>query len=406
MSSTTTAYDPADQPGGEVTCRQNASGWWVYYPAERAGKPVRLRKRFKNNVSALQFTEQKKQEIAQHGVRLGTLPAEVRDAYRAYQALVVELAKKGIEAPTFDMLVRQTLNSLAAELMPGESSVAEGVERFLAARKTQLTSRGYQSIRTRLGHFARSLGNRSMQSITAETIDEWLSGLTRQRALDKHSKTYQKNDLSAHSLNHYRAALATFFAHAAAQRWVTTNPVKSVRRIAPHPNHEVFSPHQVTTLLFAALKVRPSAYPVLALQMFAGLRLEEAANINLDDIFANQSTTLQLASSKSGPRNIPICDSLRAWLAISPGHGGIAWSGSRLKLRRDLVDVFSMAGFGINLESPRITYLRNRLEIIGDFAQLASESGCRFALFDALARIAVDPVTAEKFFQLHPPIDR
>ena len=406
MNSTATASSSSDQIGGKVTCRRNSSGWWVYYPVERAGKLARSRKRFKVEATALRFAEQKDQEIASHGVRFGTLPDEVRDAYKEYQEFVALLASKGLTALPFGVLVRQKLEALAAELMPGEYSVAEGIERFLEARMERLSSIGYHSLRTRLGHFARSLGNRSMQSITAEVIDEWLSGLSRQRNLDKESKTYEGKRLSAHSFNHYRAAIATFFVHALEQQWVTANPVKSVRRAMPYRNYEVLCPQQVVTLLLAARSARPSVFPLLVLQMFAGLRLLEAASINLDDICASEQATFQIPTSKTGIRVVPICDSLRAWLAISNNQSDVTISKSRAKLRRELDDVFSMAGFEIDIESARITYLRYRLEIIGDYAQLAAESGSRYALLDAIAQIPIVPRTAEEFFKLHPTIDR
>lgn len=393
--------------GGKVTCNRNSNGWVVYFPAERDGKPKRLRKRFDDLKSARHFAEQKAHEINQHGVRFGTLPDEVRDAYRAYRELADKFTKKGIEVPPFGLLVRQKLDSLAADMIPGESSVAEGIERFLAARKTELTSKGYHSIRTRLLQFARSLGDRSMESITAPIIDDWLSGLTRQRAESVHGTKSSKSNLSAHSLNHYRAALATFYTHAEKQGWVSANPVKSVRRVSPvRSQPEVFTAEQVSALLTTALTANPSVFPVLVLQMFAGLRRAEAANVELSHICDTQDSTFQVAASKFGPRDIPISNSLRAWLSISPRQHAFAWPGSHPSLRRQLAQIFEAIGCHASLESPRITYLRYRLELTGDLAQLSAETGCPFGIFDTLVRIPVESGAAERFFQLTPNIDR
>jgi len=406
MTSPEQSHSSPDLIGGKVTCRHNASGWWVYYPVESDGKPARGRKRFSDEDPARQFAQQKAQEIAAHGVCFGTLPDEVRNAYRSYRECAAKFAKKEIEMPPFEMLMRKALDSLTAEMMPGDSALAEGVERYLAKRKPELRDKGYQSLRIRLLPFTRSMGNLSMPSITTQKIEECLSGLTRQRVSQGDDPRFSKPGLSAHSLNDYRAALATFFNHAKKQGWVAANPVKSVRRAVPaQPKPEVLSPEQAAALLRAALQVRPSVFPVIALQLFAGLRLAEAINVIPHDICAAQGATFELAISKAGPRMVPICDALRAWLSISPRPASSAWPGSIPILRRQLGEVFAHVGCQANLESLRITCLRYRMQMTGDLARLAAETGSSLALFASLARTPVASGTAEEFFQLQPQDD-
>jgi len=167
---------------GNVTCSCNSSGWCVYFPTERDGKPVRARKRFPSRVTAHQFALQKAEEITQHGTAYGTLPNEVHTAYRLYREQVTLLAKGGKETPSFEMLVRGALTSLATEIIPGESAVADRIESYLASRKADLSVTTYANLRAPLHLFARSLGDRAMRSITPEMIERWLSDLPRQRS--------------------------------------------------------------------------------------------------------------------------------------------------------------------------------------------------------------------------------
>jgi hypothetical protein len=217
----------ARSSSGRVTCRQNASGWWVYYPVLRNGLPVRLRKRFSSQQLAQRFASEKKREVEEHGIGLGTLPREVRAAYGQYQELSAMLSAKGLDIPTFDVLVRQALDAVHKNLQPGESSVAECVERYLATRKSELSAKAYLSIRTRLRHFARTFGTQSIRSIKPQIIEDWLDGLTRKCKGPDGQKAGQTM-ASADSRNHYRAALITFFStHSSTAGHTQTPPLAS-----------------------------------------------------------------------------------------------------------------------------------------------------------------------------------
>jgi hypothetical protein len=362
----------------------------------RNGRLVRLRKRFGNRQDAQRYASEKKQEIAEHGIGLGTLPSEVRSAFAQYQELSAMLAAKGQALPAFDMLVAQALDVARENLLPGESSVAECVERYLAARKPELSEKAYHSIRNRLIHFARDYGTQSIQSITPQIIEDWLNGLTR-KCKGPNGQRAGQTKASADSRNHYRAALVTFFTHAFEHGWADTNPASCVKRAIPdRPKIAVLAPQQAEDLLRTAAETDPCVLPALALQMFAGLRVIEIPDINLYNLLNGDSDVVHVAASKGGPREVPVCEALREWLALAPSTGTYAWSGSVLELRLRLANVFRIAECDVMIESPRMSYYRYKLELSKDAAQIATET-CA-----PLSRIEVQAGAAETFFKLTP----
>jgi integrase len=397
MNEPTPQNTTAHTASGRVTCRRNASGWWVYYPVVRNGTQVRLRKRFGNQQLALQFLREKVQEIQEHGISLASLPREVRDAYGQYQELMAQLGSKGLDLPAFDVLVTQALDAVRENLLPGESSVAECIERYLAARKPDLSPNAYHSIRNRLRHFARDFGTHSIQSITPQMIEDWLEGLTRKCNGPEYGQKAGLTKASPDSRNHYRAALITFFSHAFEHGWIPTNPAACVKRAEPdRPKSAVLTPEQAKTLLETASNNDPSVLPALALQMFAGLRVIEVPDINLDDLIHGNCDVIKVAAPKRSPRKVPVSDTLREWLQFSSPVSTYAWSGALLHLRKRLSNVFRAAGLDVSIDSPRISHYRYRLEISGDAAQIATET-CA-----PLSRMEVQPGAAKAFFSLHP----
>ena len=344
----------------------------------------------------MQFLTEKAEEIKLHGIGLGSLPREVRSAFAQYQELSAMLGTKGLNLPPFDVLVAQALGAVRENLLPGDSSVAECVERYLAARKSKLSPKAYLSIRNRLRHFARDHGTQSIHSITPKIIENWLEGLTRKCKGPDGQKPGQAK-ASADSRNHYRAALITFFSHAFEHGWAPTNPAACVKRAEPdRPKVAVLTPEQAKNLLEVASCTDPMVLPALALQMFAGLRVIEVPEVNLGDLLYGNCEVVHVASSQAGSREIPVCNALRSWLQHGPTTSTYAWPGSVPDLRRRLTHLFRAAGCNVAIESPRVSYYRYKLELSKDTAQIATET-CA-----PLSRIEVQAGAAETFFKLSP----
>jgi site-specific recombinase XerC len=312
---------------------------------------------------------------------------------------LAQLGTKGRELPAFDVLVTRALDAVRKNLVPGTSAVADCVDRYLAARKPGLSVKAYRSIRARLRHFARDFGTHAIQSITPQMITDWLQGLTRKCSGPEYGQKAGQAKASADSRNHYRAALITFFGHAFEQEWAPTNPAACVRRAIPdRPKAAVLTPTQAETLLMTACLTDPDVLPALALLIFAGLRVSEVPGIDLDELRSPNAKVIKVDSSKTGPRVVPICDALRAWLEFSPVKDANAWSGAVRDLRRRLTQLFRAAGCDVAIESPRYSYFHYQLEISKDVAGTAPLACALVMPIDVQSR------PAQAYFSLTPKI--
>lgn len=381
---------------GPVTCSPTANGWQVAYPVTDKERTVRKRKRFPTRQLAHEFAAERVREIKEHGICLPSPPREVRTAYEQYLELRALFEAKGQTLPPFDLLVSQALEAARENLLPGESSVAECVERYLAARKPDLSDKAYHSIRLRLRDFARIHGTQSIHAITPQTIQGWLDGLTR-KYKGPHGLKAGETKASPDSRNHYRAALITFFGFAYEHGWTSTNPAACVRRAIPdRPDLAILTPQQAENLLQTAAEIDPAVLPALALQMFAGLRIMEIPDIRLDDLLAANSDAIQVPALKDPSHVVPACDALRAWLQHTPAPGAHAWTDSVSELRQRLANVFRAAGYHISIDSPRYSYYRYQFELTKDIDQIATQTCVPLLNYD------VQPGSAEAYFSLTP----
>ena len=395
-----------------VTCIKNSRApWRVYFTAERKGKVRREHRSFSTEEKARTFAAETEATIAEHGIRFGTLPPEVRRAYQAYLVAESELAAKGVNLPDFEEFVKNAINALDREADSLMLTVAEGIERFLESRKGRLKTATYDSLRLRLRRFAKSLGDRPIQSISAHDFETWWAGLPRER------KPKGLNDgqlspvgLSAFSKNHSRAALSSLFRHALTHEWITTNPIAAVKLEEVEPSEAakplVHSPERVVVIMRAAQTYRPEILPALALQLFAGLRVKDAAKIELSDLLAAGTTSgsYALPGSMTGgkQRRIQVTDALLAWLHTQSRSIGIAWEGRQHVLTTRIREVLAISGTEPSINSLRYTYLRYRLAKTGDALALMEEGGIRLGLVQILSQLPATSEDTEKFFSILP----
>ncbi len=211
---------------------------------------------------------------------------------------------------------------------------------------------------------------------------------------------YSRRNLSYRSLIHSRTASLSPGMEQGSETVKWTGSA-----VAKRPKTEVLTPSQVLALMTMVLHTRRSLIPVLALQIFAGLRWAEAAQARPRDILAGHGETFEVTGAKTGSRQIPICNSLRAWLATSPpSHADTAWPASISSYRRKMKDSLKMIGYTNNHASLRCIYYQYRLAMTRDVPRLASESGTPLSLLDSTAQMPIEPDAAKAFFELKPPI--
>ena len=377
--------------------------WRVTYDAEENGKRVRLRKTFTDGAKAHLFAEERDAEIKNHGVRYGDIPNELRRAYDFYRDVAADLRGQGSEVPTLENIISAAAADLRSRLL--QKSLADGVEEFLAYKKTRVKVRQHLNLTDHLKRFSDGFPGASFASVSTQAIESWLSGL---RSRHNPKSLAAPLPLSPLSRNHYRATVHALFEHASdpARAWCPRNPVSAIgRETVTGGEPEAYTPQDSAKIMQAALDNDRDLVPVLALGFFAGLRISEAAEINLAKLTKTTAEFRVNADRKTGGRAVPLSDACKAWLAAQPRRDGLAWIGGndkRRTLHDRLSDLLSLAGVKPIKNGGRHSYISYRCAQTRDIAAVADEVGNSVGMIKKHYRAVVEKSASKMYFATRP----
>ncbi|WP_142525920.1 hypothetical protein, partial [Methylacidimicrobium cyclopophantes] len=143
------------------------------------------------------------------------------------------------------------------------------VERLLDAKaKEGKSPRTLRDLRSYLGQFCCSFGDRPIACIRRQEIAEYL---------DKAPSLWVRYN--------WQRTLSTLFAFAKTRQWLWENPLHGLPVARPKlPEIRSYSPREAQTLLVVAREKFPEVLPYLALGFFAGLRRAELQRLDWQDI--------------------------------------------------------------------------------------------------------------------------
>lgn len=378
--------------------------WRVWFTTEQDGKPKRIFKSYSDEETAWREAEKKEIEISNHGIRYGDIPPEVRRAYDFFRDESAELQVMGAEVPRFEDLVSRSLAEIRAQLKLATDSdipIAEAVAEFLAYKKSRVKERQFANLTDQLKRFATDYGDKPISTVTAPQIEKWLSSLRSRKNPDK---LPEAPFLSPLSRNHYRATLHGFFEYASspARGLCSRNPVSDLEPeqvVTGEP--EAYTPEDAALIMQAALDHKPELVPVLALGMFAGLRVSEALEIELSKIKSDVEEFR--VTGKTGPRLAPLTDSCKAWLFAQERRKGKAWTQSPRTLVNEMQALFTLAKVEQIDNGARHSFISYRCAEGKDTARVADECGNSVGTIKAHYRQLVTAAAAEKYFAMRPP---
>jgi site-specific recombinase XerD len=379
--------------------------WRVWFTTEDNGKPRRVFKSYASEEEAWTFATDRENEIANHGVRYGDIPPEVRRAFDFYRDERASLEAEGATVPRFEDLVSDALAEIRrAHVALGKNSlpVAEAVAIFTDYKKTRVGNRQLADLKDRLKRFAQDFGTRPMPSITTAEIETWLSSLRSRR---NPKKLAEPPLLAPLSRNHYRATLHAFFsfATAAARSWCAHNPVADLepeRFETEEP--EAYSPEDVGKIMQTALNQKPELVPILALGMFAGLRVSEAAEIDLGKLPKDGDEFKAGAGRKTSARMAPLTAACKAWLAACSRQRGKAWQTSPRSMVDEMQELFTLAKVEQIFNGARHSFISYRTAETRDVARVADECGNSVSTIKNHYRQLVTAEAAKRFFAIRP----
>jgi integrase len=259
-------------------------------------------------------------QIRRDGIKHAQSFATIEAARLKCQQLHNEQVNKGLVAFEMDGKSREDANA-AMKLLNGRCTLEDAARLWLrhnpdgAAVTVQnvadlyLADMGRRKIRKgtiadckyRLLKFAKDYGDRPAVTITPEMIAEWLTIRCK----------------SAVNSNNSRKWLFGMFSFAVRRRILEINPVAAVDTSpvdAKLPEH--WDAEKVEAIMRAAQTFKPDMVPLLAIMAFAGLRPDEAAQLNWKDVKLNDGIIRILpgTSKVRQARIVEISDNLTSWL--------------------------------------------------------------------------------------------
>jgi integrase len=233
----------------------------------------------------------------------------------------IQLLNGGMEAAQFPSALRVMAGEAAKALSPFGKTIRDAVNFYLphlqamnrtctfraltdellsAKAKDSASSRYLGDLRSRLGQFATSMGEKSVAAITAREVDEWL----RARA----------SEVSATTRNNFRRVLIVAFNFAFARGYCAMNPAeKSAKAKVIEGEVGILTVSQTARLLEASPR---ELLPFVAIGAFAGLRRAELERLDWSEVDLRSGLIEVMASKAKSARRrfVKIRPNLAAWL--------------------------------------------------------------------------------------------
>jgi site-specific recombinase XerD len=383
---------------GLAKCQQNANRWHMRKPFRlrayddptrpklkfivtfrELGK--RKRRFFTTKKEAETFTQQRNIEFQNQGREHGEFPSALRIMAGDAAAILAPFGKTIRDAAEFYAEhLRQQENSVSVA-----AAVAELIKLKGAAHKSP---RYVNDLGLRLGRFCKSHGERTVASITAKELDEWLAGL----------------EVAPGTRNTFRRDIRTLFSFCERRGYCASDPAKRTERAeAVDTPPGILTPAQLAALLTASTA---DVLPVVAIGAFAGLRSAEIEKLDWSEVNL-QSGLIEVTAAKSKTKKrrlVPIADNLAAWLQpLAEVAGPVAPAGLRKRLDAAKERVGLLAEWPQN--ALRHSYGSYRLAQCADAARVSLEMGNSPQMVFSHYRELVTPKNAARYWQITPDAD-
>ena len=373
--------------------------WRVSYPVEIDGVTVRKRRMFSTAEKANDFAAAHEKDVADYGVRFGSITAEARRAFDFYRDARHDIRADGIDPPTFETLVMNAVANLRqehADRQRNRMTVAEAVEEFLAYKSSRIGKRHLEGLKGNLSRFAVDFGDQPLDSVSGGEIETWIQSLRTPRG-DSH--------LNPTTRNKFRKSIKALFAHGCAEdrSWCPRNPLAAIEPEKTQPGEPMaYTPEDAGAILQAALDHESALLPALALGFFAGLRPSETMAIDLGAIDLGAPEFRVPGNTKTGPRTVPLTPACVAWLATQTRRTGKAWPDNRQEHSKEMRAILRAAKVIGIYDGPRHSFITYRCAEMRDVARVADECGNSPNIIKKHYREITTAAAAEKYFAIRP----
>jgi len=286
----------------------------------------RLVKWFTNDTDALTHAKTKSAELGATGSDFGGIAEDERAAIAYWRALVERTAHN----PPPPLLGILKDYGVRWEASQRGAVVAAAVQDFLLVKDADGAGQSHKlALKSRLAHFVRDFGTRTLATISTAEISKWILGLSGAAVAPGHpakkGRPTNAGPLSLQTKKNHRLALLSFFKWCRSQGTVGVNPVSDAAKVkVGKRNPGVFKPGEVKTFLAAIVSHAPAIVPFWAVRIFAGIRESEAVRMTWEMIdLGNAKINLPATATKTGtPRTVEIQPALAAFLTPHTKQAG------------------------------------------------------------------------------------
>jgi integrase len=284
-------------------------GEWNYWRV-RLGKKFTgdkaIIRRFASYSKAVEWVEMIIEEREKHGSELFSLThdqlAEARAAFdrlEEYDTSLTAVVDHWIkfQAP---LQVQRTFSELESEFIASRKNVG-------CKERTLSQYRSYMKV------ICEEFGPTKVARIVQADIEDWLS----------------ESEWARRTRKNYLVTLMTFFDWAKGRGYVVTNPAERIPKpILDDRPPGILSPTQAAKLLHNAAEYDPELLPLVAIQLFAGLRRSEMCALEWSEVdIAEKHLEVKGAKSKTRQRRlVTVQPALEEFLKDRHDRSGAIWS--------------------------------------------------------------------------------
>ena len=182
------------------------------------------------------------------------------------------------------------------------SKTLQEVADFVIAYKHSngVSTRHLKGMRSIFSKVCEDLGERPVNEITREAIEEWQA---------------EQDDVTLNTRISYARHFHILFSEAAERGWCVENPVAKLKRNSEATGDpEIWSPVQLARFLAAGIEHEPALVVGLVIKAFAGVRTAELLELRWEKISSNKIQIVGKSAKTRRSRGIPIQPVLSAWL--------------------------------------------------------------------------------------------
>jgi site-specific recombinase XerC len=291
---------------------------------------------------------------------------------------------------------------LAVQHHSSDCSIPEILDNFLINREAirNNRSRTVDEYRCQLGKFAKDFGHRTIASITAGEIEDWL------RAPHPDSKGRERTWAGSRR-NVTRGYIATLFIFGIRKRMCSSNPCAGVdKAIVERAPIEIWSPAETVMILKIANQECHELLRFLVLAFFSGVRTSELFQLRTDHVKLKQAIVAVPASiSKTRKlRNVPMSENLVAWLThlkVETVPGRI-WSMGESSLHRRYRLIEKGTGFKWQGNALRHTFASSHLALFDNEYLTSKACGNTPRMLREFYDAVVSKEHAQAYFGIFP----